>query len=103
MIIFRLLGLLLIVLALMLLGADVVSTLEKGGEPVIRSLEQILSLLRIDALPWFERTLGPQFTRGMAVVFSWPAWAVLGVPGALLGMLSSRRRKRRALPPPLQR
>jgi hypothetical protein len=100
MIIFRLLGLLLIVLALMLLGADVVSTLEKNGEAVIRSLDQILLLLRIDALPWFERKLGPQFAQGMAIIFSWPAWAVLGVPGAALGMLAASPRQRRVRPPP---
>jgi hypothetical protein len=104
MIIFRLLGLMLIVLALMLLGADVVSTLEKSGETVIRSFEQILLLLGVDALPWFERTLGPQFAQGMAIIFSWPAWAVLGVPGAALGMLAAGPRQRRTLrPPPLNR
>lgn len=104
MLIFRLFGLLLIVLALMLLGADVVSTLEKSGEIVIRSFEQILLLLGIDALPWFERKLGPQFAQGMATIFSWPAWAVLGVPGAILGMLAGIRRDRRvSRRPPINR
>jgi hypothetical protein len=104
MIIFRLLGLLLIVLALMLLGADVVSTLEKSGETVIRSFGEILLLLRIDALPFFERTLGPQFAQGMMVIFSWPGWAVLGVPGALLGMLAGASRERRvSRRPPIER
>jgi hypothetical protein len=104
MLIFRLFGLLLIVLALMLLGADVVSTLEKNGEVVIRSLDHVLLLLRIESLPWFERTLGPQFARAMAVVFSWPAWAVLGVPGVLLGMLAGTPRQRRRLrSPPIAR
>ena len=100
MIIFRLLGLLLIVLALMLLGADVISTLEKNGEIIIRSLDQILLLLGIDSIPWFEQKLGPQFAHGMAIIFSWPAWAVLGVPGVLLGMLAANPRQRRHLPPP---
>jgi hypothetical protein len=104
MIVFRLLGLLLIVLALMLLGADVVSTLEKNGEIVIRSLDHILLLLRVESLPWFERTLGPQFAYGMGIVFSWPAWAVLGVPGVLLGMLAANPRQRRSSrPPPISR
>jgi len=104
MIVFRLLGLLLIVLALMLLGADVVSTLEKNGDVVIRSLDQILLLLGIDAIPSFEQRLGPGFARGMAIVFSWPGWAVLGVPGILLGMLAANPRGRRRLrPPPIER
>src|SRR4051794_16248847 len=100
MIILRLLGLLLIVLALMLLGADVVSTLEKNGDTVVRSLEQILQLLGVDALPWFERTLGPQFVQGVKFIFAWPAWAVLGIPGAILGMLAASPRQRRSEPPP---
>src|SRR4051812_9109844 len=104
MIILRLLGLMLIVLALMLLGADVVSTLEKSGEIVIRSFEQILLLLGVDALPWFERKLGPQFAQGMTVIFSWPGWALLGVPGALLGMLAGASRERRvSRRPPINR
>ena len=104
MIVFRLLGLLLIVLALMLLGADVVSTLEKNGEIVIRSLDHILLLLGIESLPWFERTLGPQFAQGMGIIFSWPAWAVLGIPGVVLGMLAATPRQRRhSRPPPISR
>ena len=102
MIVLRLIGLLLIVLALMLLGADLVSTLEKSGDIIIRSLDQILMLLGIDAVPWFERSIGPQFARVLAVVFSWPGWAVLGLPGALLGMFAAapRGRRSRRLPPP---
>ena len=96
----RLFGLFLIVLALMLLGADVVSTLEKNGDIVIRSLDQILMLLGFDAVPWFERTIGPQFARAGALVLSWPGWAVLGVPGALLGMLGATPRGRRSRRPP---
>ena len=96
MIVLRLLGLFLIVLALMLLGADVVSTLEKNGDIVIRSLDQILLLLGIDSVPWFQRSLGAQFARVVAVVFSWPGWAVLGVPGVLLGMLAAAPRERRS-------
>ena len=104
MIVLRLFGLMLIVLALMLLGADVVSTLEKNGDIVIRSLDQILLLLGFDAVPWFERSGSSQFARGMAVVFSWPGWAVLGVLGVLLGMLAAVPRERQSRrPPPLKR
>src|SRR5262245_18352868 len=100
MIVLRLLGLLLIVLALMLLGADLVSTLEKNGDIVIRSFDQILMLFGIDAVPWFDRSLGPLFARVVAVVSSWPGWAVLGVPGVLLGMLAAVPHERRS-PRPL--
>ena len=100
MIVFRLLGLFLIVLALMLLGADVVSTLEKNGDIVIRSLDQILMLFGIDAVPWSERSLGPLVARVGAVALSWPGWAVLGIPGVLLGMLAAAPRKRYSRRPP---
>ena len=103
MIVLRLLGLFLIVLALMLLGADVVSTLEKNGDIVIRSLDQILMLFGIDAVPWFGRTAGLQFGRVMAVVLSWPGWAVLGLPGVLLGMLAAAPRERRSRRQPSNR
>ena len=37
----RFLSLVLIVLGLMLLGADVIASLEKGGEITVRSLDQV--------------------------------------------------------------
>ncbi|HXJ01209.1 MAG TPA: hypothetical protein VNH44_08290 [Micropepsaceae bacterium] len=99
MVIFRLIGFLLIVFALMLLGADLVSTLEKHGGTVIRSLDQILMLLNVDASPWLEQKLPPQGASAAMVVLSWPGWAVLGVPGIMLGMLSSGPPKKRPPPP----
>jgi hypothetical protein len=103
MIILRLFGLLLIVVALMLLGADVVSTLEKSGATVIRSFGEVLLLLRIDAIPWCEEMLGVRLAQGIGIILSWPSWAVLGVPGAVLGMLASGPRQRSVAPPPLKR
>jgi len=47
----RVLSLALIVIALMLLGADVVSTLEMPGHLVVRSLDRILMLFGIDMSP----------------------------------------------------
>lgn len=100
MLIFRLIGLVLIVLALMLLGADLVSTLEKNGETVMRSFDQILLLVGVDAKPWLQQLLSPPFANGFVAVLSWPGWAVLGIPGAILGMLAAGRRERRQPLPP---
>ncbi|HEY4264686.1 MAG TPA: hypothetical protein VGM72_05165 [Micropepsaceae bacterium] len=100
MIVFRLFGLLLIVLALMLLGADLVSTLEKNGETVIRSLDQILMLLGADVKPWLQEQLSPQFANVLLVALSWPGWAILGILGTLLAMLSAGHREPRAPLPP---
>ena len=101
MVIFRLFSVVLVVLALMLLGADVVSTLEKNGEAVIRSLDQILLLMRVDATPWLQQKLPPQAANVGVAILSWPGWAVLGVPGTLLGMLTGVAPwERRRVPPP---
>ena len=100
MVVFRVIGLFLIVVALMLLGADLVSTLEKNGATTIRSFDQILLLLGADTSAWIER-LPPLIATALAALFSWPGWAVLGIPGILLGMLGgSSRKKGRAPPPP---
>ncbi|HEX3486590.1 MAG TPA: hypothetical protein VHT51_16140 [Micropepsaceae bacterium] len=100
MVIFRLIGFILIILSLMLLGADLVSTLEKNGGTVIRSLDQILMLLGVDASAWAEQTLPPQIAGGLGTIISWPGWAVLGVPGALLSMIGGGPPKNRHVPPP---
>ena len=97
--IFRFLSLVLIVVALMLLGADVVTTLEKGGVTVVRSFDQILMLFGIkaqDALP--ENTPVP-FVALWMTLLSWPGWGVIGVPGTLLGIVTAGPRKRKPPPP----
>jgi hypothetical protein len=100
MLIFRIVGLFLIVVALMLLGADLVSTLEANGGTTIRSFAQILALLGADTNSWIARM--PQLIATiLGAVFSWPGWAVLGIPGVLLGLVGGpARKKHRALPPP---
>jgi hypothetical protein len=102
MIVLRLIGFALIVLALMLLGADLISTLEKNGGTVIRSLDQILVLLHADPKPWLQRELSLPFANALLLVLSWPGWAVLGIIGAALGMLGAGHREPRSSrqPPP---
>ena len=57
-VILRLVSLILIVAALMLLGADAVTSLENGGEIIVRSLDQVWALFdkprrrRISRLDW---------------------------------------------------
>jgi hypothetical protein len=101
MMIFRFIGLFLIVLALMLLGADLVSTLEKNGGTTIRSFDQIMLLLGADMTVWLQQKLPPLIANALLAVFSWPGWVVLGIPGILLGLLGApSRNKGRAPPPP---
>jgi len=95
----RFFSLALIVLALMLLGADVVSTLEQGGMTVVRSFAQVLKLVGIDAMKALPADAPPQVVAAWTTVFSWPGWAVIGVPGALLGIVASGPRKSPPSPP----
>jgi hypothetical protein len=101
MLVFRFIGLVLVVFALMLLGADVVSTLEKNGGTTIRSFDQILLLLGADMTAWIQQQLPPLIGSALLAVLSWPGWVVLGIPGILLGVVGApSRNKGRAPPPP---
>ena len=86
----RVLGILMIVHALMLIGADEISTIEAGGVRIIRSLDHILTIYRLDPKPW-EETL-PGLLQGLVIrLMSVPAWAVLGVLGVVLGFVGRAR------------
>ena len=92
MVVFRFLGLILIVAALMLLGADIVTTAEKGmdvwgGDWAFRSLDQVLVAFGADIKPWIETTLPEPVSGWLTMALSWPSWADLGVPGVLLSFL----------------
>ena len=52
--VFRFIALVLIVLGLMLLGADVVTMLERGAEPQLRSLENIWALFSASGVESFK-------------------------------------------------
>jgi cytochrome bd-type quinol oxidase subunit 2 len=92
--VFRFIAFLLIVAALMLLGADVVSMLE-SGEPRMRSIEIIWALFAAGGAEafktWATATLPGPLPEGVAMLLSWPAWAVLGVTGVLLAILFRQR------------
>ena len=89
MFIFRLLGLLLITLALMALGADALKSLEAGAIE-IRSLASLWSLINEASYTgftgWVSSTV-PAVSNPLATVLSYPAWAVLGVVGIVIAGL----------------
>ena len=100
--ILRVTSVFLIVIAMMLLGADVVSSMEQAGGTVVRSFNHILMLFGFDAGLWFVQNLSPQFADVCIGIFSLPGWAVIGVLGTLLGLLTAGWSDRRPpLPPPL--
>jgi len=86
----RLLGVLLLLHALMLVGADEISTIENGGIRTIRSLDQILTLYRADPKP-FLTSLPEWLANGLGWVLSVPGWGVLAVVGAALAALFRAR------------
>jgi hypothetical protein len=90
----RLVSLILIVIALMLLGADAVTSLEKGGEVTVRSLETIWGLLNQGVLDTVKRWV--QNNAAFAAQFfysflSLPGWSVFGVIGVILAFTFGRK------------
>lgn len=90
MLLLRIISLALIVFALMLIGADVISTLEMQGTLVIRSLAQIFLLIGVDWTATFQSYLPTQvFDVGVTVV-NWPSWAPIGVLGVIMAAVTMR-------------
>ncbi|MEI9996012.1 MAG: hypothetical protein WDM91_15560 [Rhizomicrobium sp.] len=94
-VVLRLLSLILVVSALMLLGADVVTSLENGGKVVVRSLDQVWALFDKSAVTafhaWCTAHLPGLLAQAIAWLFGLPGWAVTGVPGIILAFLFGRR------------
>ena len=91
---FRWFSLTLIVLAFMLLGADIISTLEMGSGVVVRPMDKILLLFGLDAKPWVQASFSPNVSSALVAVLSLPGWATLGVVGVILTLLVPPRRER---------
>jgi len=94
-VILRLISLILVVAAIMLLGADIVTSLENGGKVMVRSLDQVLALLsKTDVVAfhaWCSAHLPAFLAKGIAFLTSLWGWAVAGVPGIVLAFLFGRR------------
>jgi hypothetical protein len=91
----RLLSLVLIVIALMLLGADVLSSLEKGGQITVRSIDQVWTMIYpagdIGFKAWLANNLPAMLAGWVEAVLRLPGWAVSGVLGVILAFLFGRR------------
>ena len=94
-IVLRLLSLVLIVLALMMLGADVLTTLEKGGAITVRSIEQVWALISAGGpaafKAWLESALPATVAGWIESILTLPGWGVCGVLGVILAFLFGRR------------
>ena len=90
----RLISLVLIVTALMLLGADAVSSLEKGGELTVRSLDTVWGLVNPAGLFTLKTWLHNHAAFIAQPVYSFlasPGWGVTGVIGVILAFVFGRR------------
>lgn len=90
MIVLRFLAFVLVVLALMLLGADIISTLEAGGEAKVRTVDNmwmLLSGVTQDQIAAWLSSLPAPAPDAVGALLSFPAWAVLFVVGVIMWFL----------------
>jgi len=91
----RFVSLALIVIAMTLLGADMVASLQKGGQIAVHSIEQVWSFLAPSSIvgtkAWVERALPSPFPGWFYSVLALPAWALTGVLGVVIAFLFGRR------------
>jgi len=90
----RLVSLILIVAALVFLGADAVSSLERGGELTVRSLDAIWGMVNAPSLLIFKSWVQNHaafMAQGIYSSLAMPAWAITGVVGVILAFVFGRR------------
>ncbi|MBI1329105.1 MAG: hypothetical protein GC166_04280 [Alphaproteobacteria bacterium] len=91
----RFVSLILIVAGIMLLGADFIDSLEKGGHVVVRSVDQAWSLLSATGpagfKSWAETSLPSPVSGWLVAILGLWAFAAVGVPGIVLAFIFGRR------------
>lgn len=99
MFIFRWLSIVFIVTAVMLLGADLVGTLEKKLL-VIRSLQDILVLFHYDARQIIVANFPPQLVNVTVLIIEAPGWLTLAFLAFTFAVIAPSSKPVRPLPPP---
>lgn len=91
----RFFSVVLIVAALLFLGADLIGSLERGGALGARSIEQIWVQFgkgsEVAFAAWLQHALPGPLARWIGAVLLLPAWSLPGVLGVVLAMLFGRR------------
>ena len=82
---FRVVAWVLVAVAIALLGADGISSLE-SGEPVMRSTESVLSLIGIDGGALAEHSPGG-VSQALSTIMGLPLWGVIGVIGVVMTLI----------------
>jgi hypothetical protein len=99
MFIFRWLSVVLIVLAIMLLGADLVATLEKHVL-VIRSLQDVIMLFSYDTKAALISHFPQQIVAAGNIILDSPGWIVFAIIAFIFGIIAPSSKAVRPLPPP---
>jgi hypothetical protein len=88
----RLIALAMIVTALVLLGADALTSLEKGGEITVRSLGLIWSIIHPGSLAQFKDWAQHTFlAQTIYSALAMPGWGLIGVFGVLIAFIFGRK------------
>jgi hypothetical protein len=91
MVVFRFIAVVSIVLGLMLRGADVVTMLERGDEPHVRTLGEVSALFGASGVEafnaWIATGLPQPLSDGVATVVGLPAFVCFLVLGVVLAFL----------------
>ena len=93
------LSLVLIAIGLMLLGADIISTLEMKAL-MLRSLDHDLALVSLSPKASLDARPPAWWVSILSNLLAAPAWLLPAVLGGLFGYLSAPRKKKPAPPPP---
>ncbi|HEY6577792.1 MAG TPA: hypothetical protein VIY09_00590 [Rhizomicrobium sp.] len=98
-VVLRFVSLVLLLLALMLLGADAIASLGKGGQITVRSIEQVWAVLGAGGAgglkEWLAHSLPSPLPGWVGAVLTLPAWAPSGVLGVVLAFLFGRHASER--------
>ena len=90
----RLVSLILIVIALLLLGADAITSLERGGQLTVRSLGAIWEMLdktHLDGFKDWVQNERPGMAQSVYSFLALPGWAATGVLGVIFAFLFGRK------------
>jgi hypothetical protein len=82
---FRFIAWILVAIAVALLGADGVASLEQG-EPIMRSTADIMMLVGIDGGAMAESAPGG-VSQALGTIMGLPLWGVLGIIGVVLTLI----------------
>ena len=82
---FRFIAWVLVALAIALLGADGVASLE-NGEPVMRTTQDILALVGIDGGSITDNSPGG-VSQALGTIMGLPLWGVIGIIGVVLTLI----------------